>query len=121
MPSPTYIFDFLECIITKVNNRSNIRECDDVNPNAPTMRINVNPVKNPYIILWDQYRNAKTYLELINSLFCEVNPIPVKEAMNMLGMASGACRMPLTKMSADNVARLMSAMQRLGMPVSVVD
>ena len=61
------------------------------------------------------------YLELINSLFCEVNPIPVKEAMNMLGMASGPCRMPLTKMSADNVARLMSAMQRLGMPVSVVD
>lgn len=61
------------------------------------------------------------YLELINSLFCEVNPIPVKEAMNRLGMAAGACRMPLTKMSADNVARLMSAMQRLGMPVSVVD
>ena len=55
-------------LITKVNNRSNIRECDDVNPNAPTMRINVNPVKNPYIILWDQYRNAKTYLELINSM-----------------------------------------------------
>ncbi|MBR0485562.1 MAG: 4-hydroxy-tetrahydrodipicolinate synthase [Oscillospiraceae bacterium] len=61
------------------------------------------------------------YLELINSLFCEVNPIPVKEAMNRLGMAAGACRMPLTKMSADNVARLMSAMQTLGMPVSVVD
>ena len=61
------------------------------------------------------------YLELINSLFCEVNPIPVKEAMNRLGMPSGACRMPLTKMSTDNVARLMSAMQRLGMPVSVVD
>jgi len=61
------------------------------------------------------------YLELINSLFCEVNPIPVKEAMNRLGMPAGACRMPLTKMSTDNVARLMSAMQRLGMPVSVVD
>lgn len=61
------------------------------------------------------------YLELINSLFCEVNPIPVKEAMSQLGMASGACRMPLTKMSADNLARLLSAMQRLGMPVSVVD
>ena len=61
------------------------------------------------------------YLELINSLFCEVNPIPVKEAMNRLGMAAGACRMPLTKMNTDNVARLMSAMQRLGMPVSVVD
>ena len=61
------------------------------------------------------------YLELINSLFCEVNPIPVKEAMNQLGMPAGACRMPLTKMSADNLARLLSAMQRLGMPVSVVD
>ncbi|MBR4319054.1 MAG: 4-hydroxy-tetrahydrodipicolinate synthase, partial [Oscillospiraceae bacterium] len=61
------------------------------------------------------------YLELINSLFCEVNPIPIKEAMNQLGMPAGACRMPLTKMSADNLARLISAMQRLGMPVSVVD
>lgn len=61
------------------------------------------------------------YLELINSLFCEVNPIPVKEAMNLLGMDAGACRMPLTKMGANNIARLMSAMQTLGMPVSVVD
>lgn len=61
------------------------------------------------------------YLDLINALFCEVNPIPVKEAMNQLGMAAGACRMPLTKMSSDNVARLLSAMQKLGMPVSVVD
>ena len=61
------------------------------------------------------------YLELINSLFCEVNPIPVKEAMNQLGMPAGACRMPLTKMTADNLARLLSAMQRLGMPVSVVE
>lgn len=61
------------------------------------------------------------YLDLINSLFCEVNPIPVKEAMNQLGMPAGACRMPLTKMSSDNVARLLSSMQKLGMPVSVVD
>ena len=61
------------------------------------------------------------YLDLINSLFCEVNPIPVKEAMNQLGMAAGACRMPLTKMSADNLARLLASMQKLGMPVSVVD
>ena len=61
------------------------------------------------------------YLELINSLFCEVNPIPVKEAMNRLGMPAGDCRMPLTKMSADNVARLLSAMQNVGLPVSVVD
>ena len=61
------------------------------------------------------------YLELINALFCEVNPIPVKEAMNQLGMAAGACRMPLTKMGGENVARLIAAMRRAGMPVSVVD
>lgn len=61
------------------------------------------------------------YLDLINALFCEVNPIPVKEAMNQLGMAAGACRMPLTKMSGENVARLIAAMRRAGMPVSVVD
>ena len=61
------------------------------------------------------------YLELINALFCEVNPIPVKEAMNQLGMAAGACRMPLTKMGGENVSRLIAAMRSVGMPVSVVD
>ena len=55
------------------------------------------------------------YLDLINSLFCEVNPIPIKEAMNLLGYAAGGCRMPLTKMSSDNVARLMASLQKLGM------
>ncbi|MBR1898149.1 MAG: 4-hydroxy-tetrahydrodipicolinate synthase [Oscillospiraceae bacterium] len=61
------------------------------------------------------------YLDPVNSLFCEVNPIPVKEAMNQLGMPAGACRMPLTKMSAENVARLLASMQRVGMPVPVVE
>ncbi len=61
------------------------------------------------------------YLELINSLFCEVNPIPIKEAMNQLGMAAGACRMPLTKMGDINLGRLLAAMQNLGMPVPVVN
>ena len=35
------------------------------------------------------------YLDLINSLFIEVNPIPVKEALNMMGVNVGPCRMPL--------------------------
>ena len=38
------------------------------------------------------------YLELINALFIEVNPIPIKEAMNMLGMEAGPCRLPLCGM-----------------------
>ena len=39
------------------------------------------------------------YLELINALFCEVNPIPIKEAMNQLGMNVGGYRLPLCKIS----------------------
>lgn len=36
---------------------------------------------------------------LINALFCDVNPIPVKEAMNLLGWKAGQCRLPLADMS----------------------
>lgn len=39
------------------------------------------------------------YLPLMNALFSDVNPIPVKEAMNMLNMYVGPCRLPLYKMS----------------------
>lgn len=39
------------------------------------------------------------YIGLINALFSDVNPIPVKEALNMLGMNVGPCRLPLTPMS----------------------
>ena len=39
------------------------------------------------------------YLDLCNDLFLDVNPIPVKEAMNMMGMKVGDCRLPLYKMT----------------------
>lgn len=39
------------------------------------------------------------YLDLINKLFMDVNPIPVKEAMNIMGFDCGECRMPLAPMS----------------------
>ena len=38
------------------------------------------------------------YLNLCNALFCDVNPIPVKHAMNMLGYKAGSCRLPLVDM-----------------------
>lgn len=38
-------------------------------------------------------------LDLVKALFCEVNPIPVKEAMNMMGMDVGICRLPLVEMT----------------------
>ena len=50
------------------------------------------------------------YLELINALFCEVNPIPVKKAMELLGWQVGALRLPLYEMGAANADRLKKAM-----------
>ena len=50
------------------------------------------------------------YLDLCNALFCDVNPIPVKEAMNMCGMNVGRCRMPLGTMSEAGKAALRKAL-----------
>ena len=48
------------------------------------------------------------FLPLIESLFSEVNPIPVKEAMRILGYDCGECRLPLCQMSTPNRAKLMN-------------
>ncbi|NLD19438.1 MAG: 4-hydroxy-tetrahydrodipicolinate synthase [Clostridiales bacterium] len=42
------------------------------------------------------------YLNLINALFCETNPVPIKEIMNMAGMDVGGCRLPLGPISSAN-------------------
>lgn len=52
---------------------------------------------------------------LINALFCEVNPIPVKEAMNMMGMNVGPLRMPLCEMEDSNREILKKAMKDYGL------
>ncbi len=49
-------------------------------------------------------------LELCNSMFCDVNPIPVKAAMNMLGWNAGACRLPLVETSSANQERIRRAL-----------
>lgn len=49
-------------------------------------------------------------LPIINALFCEVNPIPVKEALNIMGFGVGPCRLPLTKMEATNIETLKNAL-----------
>lgn len=51
------------------------------------------------------------YLDFINALFIETNPIPVKAAMNALGMQVGGYRLPLTTMSKSNHDTLMRALQ----------
>ena len=53
-------------------------------------------------------------IELINSLFCEVNPIPVKKAMELQGRDIGYLRMPLTEMEEANAERLAKAMKNFG-------
>ena len=54
-------------------------------------------------------------LPLIHALFSEVNPIPVKEAMNLLGWNAGPCRMPLSPMDAANKEKLTAAMRNYGL------
>ena len=54
-------------------------------------------------------------MDLIGSLFCEVNPIPVKTAMNMMGMKVGPLRMPMTPMEEKNAARLRESLENYGL------
>ncbi len=54
---------------------------------------------------------------LIDALFIEVNPIPVKEAMNLLGMKVGPCRLPLTSMSNENREKLIDEMKKYGIEI----
>ena len=55
------------------------------------------------------------YLKLINALFCEVNPVPVKTAMAELGFCSEEMRLPLCEMEDANRARLLAAMKQQGL------
>ena len=54
-------------------------------------------------------------IPLIDALFCEVNPIPVKEAMNLMGWQAGPLRRPLSPMEPQNKARLEKAMKEYGL------
>lgn len=53
-------------------------------------------------------------LPLVEKLFCEVNPIPVKKALNLMGVGAGPLRMPLTEMTEANAALLAKAMKEFG-------
>ena len=53
-------------------------------------------------------------LELCDALFSEVNPIPVKKALNLMGMEAGPLRMPLTEMEEGNAQKLAKAMKTYG-------
>lgn len=54
-------------------------------------------------------------IDLIDALFCEVNPIPVKTALNLMGKEVGPMRGPLCEMEEHNLARLKKAMEAYGL------
>jgi 4-hydroxy-tetrahydrodipicolinate synthase len=56
-------------------------------------------------------------LDVIRNLFSETNPIPVKEAMNQMGLDVGPCRLPLYTMDADKAATLKQALIDFGIEV----
>ncbi len=58
----------------------------------------------------EQYRA----IPLCNALFCEVNPIPVKMALNLMGKEAGSLRPPLTDMEEENKIKLEKAMKEYG-------
>ncbi|MDO4460512.1 MAG: 4-hydroxy-tetrahydrodipicolinate synthase [Clostridia bacterium] len=71
-----------------------------------------------HAVLDGDYEKARKlnlkYYELMQGFFMDVNPIPIKEAMNMMGMNVGRCRLPLTDMTEENHAMLEAMMKRYG-------
>lgn len=58
---------------------------------------------------------AERLLEFTNMLFCDVNPIPVKEALNLMGFEVGECRLPLVKMEQEKIDKLKASMEKIGL------
>lgn len=54
-------------------------------------------------------------IELISALFCEVNPIPVKAALNLMGYEVGSCKAPLCDMEDKNLETLRTALKNYGL------
>ena len=59
--------------------------------------------------------NHLKYLDLMNNLFIEVNPIPVKCAMNMMGLKAGPMRLPLYEMTEEHQNTLRKSMEEVGL------
>ena len=75
-------------------------------------------VKMSHLCLENDFEAASKlqidYMDLIDALFIEVNPIPIKTAMNLMGMQAGPLRLPLCEMTEKNLDVLRQAMMRMG-------
>lgn len=76
-------------------------------------------VKMSHLCLENDFESASKiqidYMDLIDALFCEVNPIPIKTAMNLMGMEAGPLRLPLCDMTEKNLAVLRTSMEHMGL------
>ena len=63
-------------------------------------------------MFWNTYFSYLCYLFNINNLFIETNPIPVKTAMNIMGMNVGELRLPLYKMNDKNEKILSASLKK---------
>ena len=54
-------------------------------------------------------------IDLINAAFCEVNPIPIKYAMSLMGLCSGEMRLPLTEPTEHSKSKISSVMRKYGL------
>ncbi len=74
------------------------------------------------LCLTEKYNKAAAmqvaYMELIDALFCDVNPIPVKTALNLMGIDVGPLRMPLCEMEPAGESRLKAAMIAMGIRIA---
>ena len=75
--------------------------------------------KMTHLCLENDFQSASKlqieYMDLIDALFCEVNPIPVKTALNLMGMEAGPLRLPLCDMAPKNLEVLRSALASKGL------
>lgn len=55
-------------LVRKIDNRSSVHLCDRQDPDEPTARINVNPVKNSYAALWEEYKEVSSAVPLMNAI-----------------------------------------------------
>jgi len=55
------------------------------------------------------------YLKLINTLFCEVNPVPVKTASALMGLCDGELRLPLCEMEDAHLDMLKTQLKKHGL------
>lgn len=60
-------------------------------------------------------KKAYHILGFTNALFCDVNPVPVKEALNIMGFKVGSCRLPLVDMNDSNIEKLTNEMKAIGL------